>query len=259
MNIIDSHCHLENEKFHGEEDAVLSRMAEAGVTHAILVASDMQTSQAIVDLTNVHSNLFGLVGVHPHEASHFKNSDLDQLEKWLTLKSIVGIGEIGLDYYYDFSPRDVQKDVLDAQLAFAYEQKKAVCFHIRDAHGDMQSFLQTRKNKLPTGVMHCFSGSVEVAKSYLDMGFMLSFAGPITFKNANKLLDVVAYCPMDRFLIETDSPYLAPVPMRGKRNEPSYVVHVANRVAEIKNIPVETVIAQATKNTCNLYSLPTED
>ena len=255
MNLFDSHCHLEDERFQGEVEQVLSRMAAAGVNRCICAGSDLDSSRRIAALTGEHAPIYGMVGVHPQEADGFREEQLDDFARWLQNPKIVGVGEIGLDYYYENSPREKQKEVLLRQLVFAREQNVPVAFHIRDAHGDMLELLRPRKNELPAGVLHCFSGSVETAREYLNMGFYLSFAGPVTFKNAARLQEVARFVPDDRFLIETDSPYLAPVPMRGQRNEPTYVQYVAGKLAELRNKPPEEIAQTATENTCRLYGI----
>ena len=258
MELFDSHCHLEDERFQGEVEDVLARMAEAGVNRCILASSDMPTGTKIVGLADQYPQVYGMVGFHPHEASQFREEDLEQMAQWLKHDKIVGVGEIGLDYYYDHSPRDVQRQVLERQLDFALEQNVPVAFHIRDAHGDTLDMFSRRKGRLPEGVLHCFSGSLECARQYLDMGFYLSFAGPVTFKNAAKLQEVAEYCPIDRLLVETDSPYLAPVPLRGQRNEPANVRFVAQMVAELKGMDAEQLARHAFENTCRLYRIPNE-
>lgn len=259
MELFDSHCHLEDERFQGEVQDVLGRMAEAGVTRCILASSDMPTGEKIVALADANPQVYGMVGFHPHEASQFRESDLEQMAEWLKHPKIVGVGEIGLDYYYDHSPRNVQRAVLERQLDFALEKKAPVAFHIRDAHGDTLDILSRRKNRLPEGVLHCFSGSLECARQYLDMGFCLSFAGPVTFKNAAKLQEVAKFCPTDRLLVETDSPYLAPVPLRGQRNEPANVRYVAQMVADLKGMDAEELARKAFENTCRLYRISMEN
>jgi len=258
MELFDSHCHLEDERFSGEVEDVLGRMDAAGVTRCILASSDMPTGEKIIALVDAHPQIYGMVGFHPHEASQFREEDLARMAQWLKHPKIVGVGEIGLDYYYDHSPRDVQRTVLERQMDFALAENVPVAFHIRDAHGDMLELLSHRKNRLPEGVLHCFSGSLECARQYLDLGFYLSFAGPVTFKNAAKLLEVAKYCPLDRLLVETDSPYLAPVPLRGQRNEPTYVRHVAQKVAELKGMEPEELARKAYENTCRLYRISME-
>ena len=256
MELFDSHCHLEDERFQGEVQDVLGRMAEVGVTRCILASSDMPTGEKIVALADANPQIYGMVGFHPHEASQFRESDLEQMSRWLKHPKIVGVGEIGLDYYYDHSPREVQRQVLERQLDFALVENVPVAFHIRDAHGDTLDMLSHRKNRLPQGVLHCFSGSLECARQYLDMGFYLSFAGPVTFKNAAKLQEVAKFCPVDRLLVETDSPYLTPVPLRGQRNEPANVRYVAQMVAELKGMDPAELSRKAFENTCRLYRIP---
>ena len=253
--LFDSHCHLENERFGGDVNETLQRMAEAGVERCLLAGSDRDTSERIVALAERLPGVYGAVGIHPHEAKTFHDGDLTFFAHWLQMPQVVAVGEIGLDYYYDHSPRGVQRAVFERQLAFAYGQGVPAIFHVRDAHGDMLDILAENKNQLPSGVLHCYSGSVECAKRYLDMGFYLSFAGPVTFKNARGLVDVAAYCPPDRLLVETDSPYLAPEPMRGKRNEPAFVRFVARRIAEIRGMDPQELASLATQNTCKLFGI----
>jgi TatD DNase family protein len=253
--MIDSHCHLENDRFAGEVEQVLARMREAGVDRCILAGSDRETSERIIRMTRQYANIYGVVGVHPHEAKTFTEETLGLMDAWLSLPSIVGVGEIGLDYYYDHSPRDVQREAFAAQLDLAYTKAVPAVFHVRDAHGEFTDILRARKNSLPRGVMHCYTGSLESAKVYLDLGFTISFSGSVTFQNAKNLQEVARYVPLDRLLVETDSPYLAPVPMRGKRNEPAYVRFVAEKIAELKGIPVDALTAQTDQNAERLFGL----
>lgn len=219
----------------------------------ICAGSDRKSSEKIISLTQKYRPIYGTVGIHPHEAKHFVEEDISLLANWQNMEKIVGIGEIGLDYYYDFSDRETQRVVLKKQIELGIELDVPLMFHVRDAHGDMMDILKSYP--IRRAVMHCFSGSLEVAKEYIKKGFIISFAGPITFKNAAKLPDIVAYVPMDQFFIETDSPYLAPVPYRGKRNEPAYVVEVAKKIAEIKNLPTEAIAEQSYQNVCNFYGI----
>lgn len=255
LSLFDSHCHLENERFQGEVDKALERMADAHVDRCLLAGSDMETSRQIVALCEAHENMYGAVGVHPHEASGFTKADLDTIEEWLQKPQIVAIGEIGLDYYYDHSPRETQREVFLSQLELAYQLKAPIVIHVRDAHGDLTELLRQRQGRLPAGVLHCYSGSLESARQYLDWGFYLSFSGTVTFKNADKLRQVVAYCPLDRMLIETDSPYLAPVPHRGERNEPSYVAYVAQTVAQTRDMPISDIAAATRENAMRLFGI----
>lgn len=255
MNLFDSHCHLEDERFQQDRPEVMARMEAAGVSRCLLAGSDMETSGRIAALTEENENVYGVVGVHPHEAKTWTDDCEKKIKGWLAQERIVGIGEIGLDYYYDLSPRETQQDVFTRQLLLAHQLNVPVCFHIRDAHGDVLDILRAHRQELPAGVVHCYSGSVECAREYLDMGFSISFAGPVTFKNANKQLDVARFVPEDRLMVETDSPYLAPVPMRGKRNEPAYVRYVAERLAELRGITPDALADIAARNTCRLYGV----
>lgn len=259
MNLFDSHCHLEDERFAQDRPEVMARMEAAGVSRCLLAGSDMDTSEHIAALAREHANVYGVVGVHPHEAKTWTEACEARIRAWLSQERIVGIGEIGLDYYYDLSPRDKQQEAFVRQLLLARRLGAPVCFHIRDAHGDVLDILRAHRSELPAGVVHCYSGSVECAREYLDMGFYISFAGPVTFKNANKLLEVARFVPEDRLMVETDSPYLAPVPMRGQRNEPAYVRYVAQRVAELRGLSVEALADIAARNTCRLYGIHTVD
>ena len=254
-SLFDSHCHLENERFAEDLADVLARMKDAHVDRCILAGSDMPTSEQIVKLAADYPQMYGVVGVHPHEAEGFAEGDLTRLAEMLQQPHILGVGEIGLDYFYDYSPRDVQKAVFARQLVFAHEQGVPAVFHIRDAHGDTLELLRAHRSELPTGVLHCYTGSAESAREYLDLGFNISFSGSVTFKNAHNLQEAARFVPLDRIMIETDSPYLAPVPMRGKRNEPTYVRFVAEKIAELREMPVDELIAHATANTEALYGL----
>lgn len=255
MNLFDSHCHLENGRFEADLPEVMARMEDAGVRRCILAGSDMETSAQIVKMAQKYPNVYGVVGIHPHDAKTWTDDCADQLRTWVKEERVVGVGEIGLDYYYDHSPRDVQKEVFLKQLLLARELNRPAVFHVRDAHGDVLDILRSHRSELPSGVVHCYSGSVESAWEYLDMGFYISFAGPITFKNANKLLDAAKYVPLDRILVETDSPYLAPVPMRGRRNEPAFVQYVAQTIAELRRMDAEAFAQAAVENTCRLFGI----
>ena len=254
--LFDSHCHLEDEKFDGDRADVLSRMAAHHVDHCICAGSDLDSSAAIVKLAQDSSVIYGVVGVHPQEAHRFQQEALCQLRQWLALPRIIGVGEIGLDYHWDEPSREQQKVALEAQLELAIEMDVPAVFHIRDAHGDFVQLLRNRRHRLPRGVLHCYSGSVESAKEYLDMGFYLSFAGQVTFKNAGKAQAAATYCPLDRLMVETDSPYLAPTPCRGQRNEPALVRYTVWQLAALKHMDPDELIAQTTANTKQLYRLP---
>ena len=259
--LFDTHAHLDDERFtyDGGQEALIASLPAAGVRLCTCVGSDMRTSAQVVELARRYAFLYAAVGVHPHEAKDFREEDVGTLARYLTQEPKVrALGEIGLDYYYDHSARDVQREVFARQLDLAYELGVPACLHVRDAHGDMLELLRQRRGELPAGVMHCYSGSVESAKEYLDLGFYLSFAGPVTFKNAHKLQEAARFCPADRLLVETDSPYLTPVPLRGKRNEPAFVQYVAEVVAQLRGVSTEELADTAARNACRLFGIPEE-
>lgn len=253
--LFDTHCHITDERFDEDREQVFAHMREAGVELAVCVGDGTLAEQAVLELAPQHPGLYAAVGVHPQDALRFDGDSLPRLRRWLAAPKAVALGEIGLDYYYDSAPHEVQRDVFLSQLRLARELGKPAIMHIRDAHGDAVELLRAHKGELPAGVMHCFSGSVEVAREYLDMGFYISFAGPVTFKNAARLPEVARYVPAGRILVETDSPYLAPVPLRGKRNEPAYVRYTSARIAELRGEDPEEFAAQCLQNGLELFGI----
>lgn len=255
MELFDSHCHVDEPRFDEDRDAVLARMADMGVTRYAVIGSDMASSRHAADYAAGHPGCWAAVGIHPHEAKGYRAGDLDTLAAWLQEEKVCAIGEIGLDYYYDLSPRETQRAVCDAQMELAYTLAVPAAFHVRDAHQDMLDMMKARRNRLPGGIIHCFSGSWEIAKEYLRLGFYISLAGPVTFKKAPKLAEVAVNVPQDRLLIETDSPYLAPEPVRGRRNEPGNVRYVCEKVAALRGEAVEDVAAYTTANALAAYRI----
>ena len=255
--LFDSHCHVNEERFDEDRDQVLERMAEAGVTRYAVIGSDLETSAACVAYVKEHPNAVCAVGFHPHEARRFREEDLDRLRGWISSGEAKAIGEIGLDYYYDLSPREVQRAVCEEQMALAWELGAPVVYHVRDAHADMLEIMKRRKKQLTPGIIHCFSGSAEIAREYLKLGYFISFAGPVTFKKAPKLREAALAVPRDRLLIETDSPYMAPEPVRGRRNEPGNVRFVAEKLAEIRGESPEEVAEYTFRNAERIYGLTT--
>ena len=256
MTLFDSHCHVDEERFDGDRDQVLERMAKAGVAGAVVVGSDMPTSRRAMDFAAAHPGFYAAVGVHPHEAKGFLERDLETLRLWLREEKVAALGEIGLDYHYDLSPRDTQREVCLKQVELAYMEKAPVVLHVRDAHGDMLDLLKGRKARLPEGIIHCYSGSWESAREYLKLGFYLSFAGPVTFKKAPNLWETVKNMPLDRLLIETDSPYLSPEPNRGRRNEPAFVSYVAEKIAALRGVDTDEIGRITMENAKKIYRLP---
>ena len=251
----DSHCHVDEEKFNEDRNTVLARMREHGITRFAVIGSDMETSRHAIAFAKKHPGAVAAGGIHPHEAKGFREEDCEEIARWWKNGEIRAIGEIGLDYYYDFSPRDIQKAVCIRQMELAYELGAPVVYHIRDAHGEMLEIMKSMKQKLTGGIIHCFSGSAEMAKEYLKLGYYISFAGPLTFKKAPKLQEAALLVPKDRLLIETDSPYMAPEPVRGRRNEPANVRYVGMKLAELRGETAEEVAAYTTENAMKIYGL----
>lgn len=251
----DSHCHVDEEAFDEDREEVLSRMKANGVTRCAVIGSDMETSRRAAAFAAAHSGVVAAGGFHPHEASRFRESNLDELREMYQKGRIRAIGEIGLDFYYDHSPRDVQREVCIHQMELAWELKAPVAYHIRDAHQEMLEIMKGMKARLTGGIIHCFSGSAEIAKEYLKLGYYISFAGPLTFKKAPRLQEAVKLVPKDRLLIETDSPYMAPEPVRGRRNEPANVRYVGLKMAELRGEKPEEVAAFTTENAMQVYGI----
>ena len=264
--MIDTHAHLNDGRYEGEVPDILERAKAAGLTGIVLAAADVEDSaEEMALVAKYHSPdlpLWCMVGVHPHEAVSYTDEMHERQRRWLRerkARRIVALGEIGLDYFYDHSPREVQRMVFRCQLELAYEEDIPIVLHTRDAAQDtlviLNEFAAAGKLRAVPGVCHCYTGSEETAKLLLDMGFYLGFDGPLTFKNSKKAPDVVAMTPPDRLLTETDAPYLTPVPFRGQRNEPSYVPYVLEKMAEIKGVSVEEMDRITTENAFRLFGL----
>ena len=256
MMLFDTHCHLDDEKFDADREQVIQRMLQSGVGICVTVGSDLASSQRCLDLAMKYPFIYASVGVHPHDAKDVPDDYLQQLDLMLNNIKCVALGEIGLDYYYDHSPRDVQKRVLEEQMDLAFTRNMPVIYHVRDAHGDMLSVLKAHAGRLPKGVIHCCSASAEVVREYLKLGLYISFAGPVTFKNAAGLLDAARAVPADRLMVETDSPYLAPVPMRGKRNEPAHVLYVMQTLARLHGLEEEAMAELTHRNGLRFFNIP---
>lgn len=254
--LVDTHTHLNDEKFKGEEKEAIERARAAGVTKLINMGDTLQSSAKAVELADAYEGVYAGVGIHPEEAFPMTAKEDEILAAWTQHERVVAIGEIGLDYYWvkDQDKRDLQKEIFIHQIDLARQLHLPICVHDRDAHGDTIAILKREARDVP-GVMHCFSGSWEIAQELFKLGWYIGVDGPLTFKNAAKLPEIVKKAPLERILVETDAPYMAPVPMRGKRNEPAYVRYVAAKVAEIKGISLAEVAAQTTANAKNLYHL----
>ncbi|GIO35004.1 MULTISPECIES: TatD family hydrolase [Paenibacillus] len=248
MNLFDTHTHLDAPQFDEDREETIVRAYEAGVTRMINVGFNRETIPSTMKLAETYDFIYAAVGWHPQDAVTMKEGDLEWIASLCSHEKVVAIGEIGLDYYWDTSPKDVQHRVLRQQIGLARELNMPIVIHNRDAHEDIVKILREEKASEVGGVMHSYSGSWETAKLCLNMGFHLSFGGPITFKNARQPKEVLAQVPMDRLLIETDSPYLTPHPYRGKRNESAHVRLVAEAAAQIKGVEVEEIARITTKN-----------
>jgi len=259
MKLIDSHCHLDSSDFDADRDAVIQRALDAGVERMVAIGTgdgppDLEAGMRLAD---EHHALYATVGIHPHDASKATDEWLRMLESLLKHPKVIGLGEIGLDYHYDFAPRDVQRSVFTEQMRIAISARKPVVIHTREAWDDTFSVLRGCAGQgALKGVMHCFSGGVHEAQLSLDLGFYLSFGGIVTFPKSIGIQEAAKHAPLDRILIETDAPYLAPVPNRGKRNEPAFIVHTARKIAELRQQTVEEIGRVTTCNFEQLFVTP---
>ena len=263
MKIFDTHCHIADPAFDEDRAAVISRFRDSGVCRANVVADPCEeepNQEKVFSLVEKYDFLCASIGAHPHNASRYDESAEKTILAYLNHPKCRLLGEIGLDYHYDLSPREVQKEVFDRQLELAYEKQVPVQLHIREAHGDCMDMLRARlaAGRMPAGIMHCYTGSWEAAKVYLDAGLYISLSGALTFKNAPKLQEVCRNVPADRLLIETDCPYMAPVPLRGRRNEPAFITHTLAKAAELREISPERMAEQLYANALRIFGLSDE-
>jgi TatD DNase family protein len=252
--LVDTHAHLDSARFNEDREDVISRSLAAGVHAIITVGVDLDSSRKAVALAEHSPHVYAAVGVHPHEAARVGQDDLAELARLSEYQAVVAIGEIGLDFYRNLSPADRQKEILVAQLQLASQMDKPVIIHDREAHPETMSILRDEAQGL-RGVLHCFSGDLDMAIQAAQMGFYISLAGPVTFHNARRLQQLVRELPLHCVLIETDCPYLAPHPHRGRRNEPAYVRLVADEIAALKELPFERVAEITTANASQLFKL----
>jgi TatD DNase family protein len=257
MNLIDTHTHLDFPQFDDDRECVIERAATAGVKAIINVGADLASSQAAVALAEVYPQIYAAVGVHPHDAKTLTKQMLEKLRALANHPKVVAIGEIGLDFYRDLSPREKQRQVFEQQLALASEAGKPVIIHDREAHKEVVAILRRWAEgcQQPVGVLHCFSGDLAMAQETIELGFYISIAGPVTFQNARRLRELVRQLPLEKLLVETDCPYLTPHPHRGKRNEPAYVKFVAQEVAHIKGLTLEELARVTSDNARALFAL----
>ncbi len=255
IRLIDSHAHLNDKRFRQDEAQVLERAAAAGLEAIINVGFDLAASERATRLAERQPLVFAAVGVHPHDAARQNADYLDTLRKLAGLKKVVAIGEMGLDFYRNLSPPAAQKKVFREQIRLAKELSLPIIVHDRDAHSEVLAVLKEEKAGEIGGVLHCFSGDTDFARNCLKLGFYISIAGPITYKQQGALVEVARMVPSDRLLLETDAPYLAPVPHRGKRNEPAFVRHTAEQVASLRSESLELVSQSTTENARRLFNL----
>jgi TatD DNase family protein len=255
MMLADSHCHLTDVKFDEDRDAMLTRAREAGVSRFIVIGAngDFIHNEKAVALAQEHDDVFAVVGVHPHDAKSITDETYARIRDLARQPNVVGLGETGLDFYYDNSPREEQRLHFRQFIRLARELQLPLSMHVRDAYPEAAQILQEEGEGQIRGVMHCFTGSADEAQMLLDLGLHISFSGIITFKSAADLREAAHLVPLDRLLIETDCPLLAPIPYRGKRNEPAYVVQVAKVIADVKGMAPEAVGEIAWENTKELF------
>ena len=255
--LIDSHAHIQGSEFASDIEKVVQRAKDAGVERIIVVggAGDLSSNHAAVEGAKRFPGLFATVGMHPHDAKEVSETDLAELRELAQDSKVVAIGETGLDFYYDHSPRTIQVETFRRFIQMAHETSLPLVVHDREAHQEIADLLGSEGGGDLRGVIHCFTGDYNAAREFLDLGLYLSFSGIITFKNADSLRDVVRKMPMDRLLVETDSPYLAPVPHRGKRNEPAFVCLVAATVARVRGVPLEEVACATSLNAQGLFGI----
>jgi TatD DNase family protein len=259
--LIDTHCHLEMDAFDQDREEVIQRARDSGIEAMITIGSDLEGNIGGLELSGKYDFIYSSVGFHPHDAKDFTEEIFNQIKEWAinsgkgqgVRSKVVAIGEIGLDYHYDNSPREIQRQVFVKQLLFAKESNLPVVIHSREAKKDTLDIV--RESGVRKGVFHCFSGDMDMAEKAMGIGFYISIAGPVTFRNAKKLKEVAEAIPDDYLLIETDAPYLTPEPLRGKRNEPSYIIHTAKAVAELRGVTLEDISRITTLNAKRLFRI----
>lgn len=254
MKIFETHAHYDDTAFSEDRDFLLQQMHREGIEYIVNIGCSMETSRGITKLVRQYDFLYGTVGVHPEDAGSLTDPDMEELEELSRQEKILAIGEIGLDYHYDEPPRDIQKQWFVRQLDLAKRRQLPVVIHSRDAAKDTLDIMKAEHAGKTNGVIHCFSYGIEMAREYLNMGYYIGIGGVVTFKNGRKLKEVAEYVPLDNIVLETDAPYLAPVPFRGKRNCSLYLKYVAEELAQLKGISAEEVCAVTFENAKRLYN-----
>lgn len=254
--LIDTHAHLDMEQFDSDRNEVIQRALSADVGQVVTVGIDVSSSLKAATMAERYPSVFAAVGIHPHNVDAADRQDLKRIESISAQRKVVAIGEIGLDFYRDLSSRDNQVKRFKQQLDIAMRCNLPVVVHAREAHEQVLEMLSSFMRDGPGGVIHCFSGDIALAEAFIEMGYFISIPGTVTFTNASRMHEVVAGIPLDTMLVETDSPFLSPVPYRGRRNEPSRVVYTAQKVAHIRGITLEEVAEQTSENARRLFGLP---
>lgn len=253
--LIDTHVHLNAEQYVNDLDEVIERARENGIEKMVVIGCDRPTIERTMELIDEHEDIYGVIGWHPVDAIDCTDEDLEWIEQLSKHEKIVGIGEIGLDYHWDKSPKDVQKDLFKKQIELAKRVNLPIIIHNREATEDCVAILKEMHAEEIGGIMHAFSGDESVADEIIDMNFYVSLGGPVTFKNAQLPKDIAVHVPIDRLLVETDAPYLTPHPYRGKRNEPAYVKLVAEKIAELRQISYEELARTTSENAKRLFKI----
>ncbi len=256
MVLFDTHTHLHFEEFDADRPLVLERARGAGVRRFLTIGIDVETSWSAVALAETEADCFAAVGLHPHEASKGTDETWAALRQLAASPKVVALGEMGLDFFRNLSPRDEQVQAFRRQIRLARELGRPILIHCREAHAEVLMTLHEEGARELGGIMHCFSGDAGFAKACLDLGFLISIAGPVTYPNARKLPEVIRVVPRDRLVLETDCPYLPPQPHRGKRNEPAYLIHTASRVADLLGVTLEEIAEVTTASACRLLGIP---
>lgn len=253
--LIDSHVHLDDRRYDKDRERIIKDLEEDGIEIVLNIGVNLQSSIESVSMAEKYNRVYAVVGFHPHYSKEAEDSTLEILKSFTNRDKVVAIGEIGLDYYHNHSPKDVQRKWFKRQLDLAKEVDLPVVIHSRDATQETFDILKEAQDGRLRGVLHCYSGSPEMAQEYIKLGFHISIAGPVTFNNARVLKEVAKTVPLDKLLIETDAPYLTPTPNRGKRNEPAYVRYVAAEIAELRGISFEELVKAVNKNTKKLFGI----
>ena len=253
--LVDSHCHLDMKDFDKDREAVIERARNNGIGHMVSIGIDLKSSRSALALARKHDFIHATVGCHPHDADACNSRDLKDLAALACEPEVVAWGEIGLDYYRNYSGKETQRSIFKRQLELARNAELPVIIHDRDAHEEVYAILEKMGKGERKGIIHCFSGDKDLAEAFIALGYYISIPGTVTYKNAVQIKEVAAAIPLDRMLVETDAPFLAPVPGRGKRNEPAFVLHTAREIAKLRDIPFEIVAEQTTQNAGRIFGI----